>query len=85
MRELQERSTTSRPKLKAWHKADECSRRLAQIPGVGPIGAALLEMKTPDPHAVRSGRQFAAWLGLDAERSFHRRQGPARRDHPRRR
>lgn len=27
-------------KLAAWHKADECSRRLAKIPSVGPIGAA---------------------------------------------
>jgi len=51
-------------KLMAWHKADECSRRLAKIPGVGPIGAALLMMKTPAPEMFRSGRQFAAWIGL---------------------
>ena len=44
--------------------ADECSRRLAKIPGVGPIGAALLMMKTPAPELFRSGRQFAAWIGL---------------------
>ena len=48
----------------AAHKADECSRRLAKIPGVGPIGAALLKMKTPAPQMFRSGRQFAAWIGL---------------------
>src|SRR6202040_920508 len=51
-------------KLMAWHKADECSRRLAKIPSVGPIGAVLLKMKTPDPQLFRSGRQFAAWIGL---------------------
>jgi transposase len=51
-------------KLKAWHKGNECSRRLTQIPGVGPIGAALLLMKTPSPGMFRSGRQFAAWIGL---------------------
>jgi transposase len=51
-------------KLMAWHKADECSRRLAKIPGVGPIGAVLLKMKTPEPELFRSGRQFAAWIGL---------------------
>jgi len=51
-------------KLKAWHHADECGRRLAQIPGVGPIGAGLLMMKTPAPEMFRSGRQFAAWIGL---------------------
>src|SRR5258705_1933440 len=51
-------------KLMAWHRANACSRRLAQIPGVGPIGATALVMKTPDPHAFPSGRHFAAWLGL---------------------
>ena len=51
-------------KLMAWHKADDCSRRLAKIPGVGPIGAAMLVMKTPAPEMFRSGRQFAAWIGL---------------------
>src|ERR1039458_4738708 len=51
-------------KLMAWYKADGCSRRLAKIPGVGPIGAVLLMMKTPAPEMFRSGRQFAAWIGL---------------------
>jgi transposase len=51
-------------KLLAWHRANECSRRLAKIPGVGPIGATLLTMKTPQPGMFRSGRQFAAWIGL---------------------
>jgi transposase len=51
-------------KLRAWHRANADSRRLAQIPGVGPIGATALVMKTPDPRAFPSGRHFAAWLGL---------------------
>jgi transposase len=51
-------------KLMAWHKADPLSRRLAQIPGVGPIGAALLVVKTPAPEMFKSGRQLAAWMGL---------------------
>jgi transposase len=51
-------------KLMAWHKANECSRRLAKVPGIGPIGATLLMMKTPAPEMFRSGRQFAAWIGL---------------------
>src|SRR3954447_18405659 len=51
-------------KLAAWHRADECSRRLAKIPSVGPIGAVPLRMKAPDPAQFRSGRQFAAWIGL---------------------
>ena len=36
-------------------KADECSRRLAKISGVGPIGAALLMMKTPAPEIFDRG------------------------------
>jgi transposase len=51
-------------KLRGWHRANADSRRLAEIPGVGPIGATGLVMKTPDPHAYRSGRHFAAWIGL---------------------
>ena len=51
-------------RLMAWHRANECSRRLTKIPTVGPIGAMLLVMKTPAPELFRSGRQFAAWIGL---------------------
>jgi transposase len=51
-------------RLLAWHRANALSRRLAQIPSVGPIIASALVMKTPDPHAFGSGRHFAAWLGL---------------------
>jgi transposase len=50
--------------LLAWHRQNELSRRLAQIPAIGPIGAFLLAMKVPDPRAFRTGRDFAAWLGL---------------------
>jgi transposase len=48
----------------AWHKAHEASRRLATIPGVGPITASAIAATVPDARLFRSGRQFAAWLGL---------------------
>lgn len=51
-------------KLRAWHRANAMSRRLAEIPGVGPVIAAALVMKVSDPGVFRSGRLFAAWLGL---------------------
>lgn len=51
-------------KLMAWHRGNELSRRLAEIPSVGPIGATLAVMKVGNPHAFRSGRDFAAWLGM---------------------
>ena len=50
--------------LKAWHRQNELSQRLTAIPGVGPIGASLLAMKTVDPEIFKSGRDFAAWIGL---------------------
>jgi transposase len=50
--------------LRAWHRTNERSRRLAAIPGVGVIGATALAMKVPDPGFFKSGRHFAAWLGL---------------------
>lgn len=61
---LQDRIEEVEAELAAWHRANECSRRLAEIPGVGPIGASLLMMKTPAPELFASGRQFAAWMGL---------------------
>jgi transposase len=51
-------------RLMAWQRADECARRLVRVPTLGPIGSSLLVMKTPDPAAFASGRDFAAWLGL---------------------
>jgi transposase len=51
-------------RLMTFHRNNECSRRLAEIPAVGPVGACLLATKTPDPSVFRSGRDFAAWIGL---------------------
>jgi len=51
-------------RLLAWHRANADSRRLAKMPGVGPIGATALVMKAPDPRLFPSGRHFAAWIGL---------------------
>ena len=51
-------------KLMARHRADPRSRLLATIPGVGPIGAVSFALKVPDATAFRSGRHFAAWLGI---------------------
>jgi transposase len=51
-------------RLRAWFLQSPESRRLATIPGIGVIGATALTMKVPDPGLFRSGRHFAAWLGL---------------------
>ncbi len=50
--------------LRAWHAENEASRRLAAIPGIGVITATAIAATVTDPDQFRSGRQFAAWLGL---------------------
>lgn len=45
-------------------RTDETARRLATIPGVGAITAIALQAMVPDPKGFRSGRHFAASLGL---------------------
>lgn len=50
--------------LLAWHRSSELSQRLATIPGVGVITATALAASVSEPERFRSGRQFAASLGL---------------------
>lgn len=51
-------------KLLALHARSDVSRRLAGVPAIGPVGATLLAIKVTDAHGFKSGRDFAAWLGL---------------------
>jgi transposase len=48
----------------AQHRASEASKRVATIPGIGPLGASAITATMTDPSAFRSGRDFAAWIGL---------------------
>jgi transposase len=48
----------------AWHRSCEASRRLAEIPGIGPIVATALVAEIGDWKAFSSGRNLAAWIGL---------------------
>jgi transposase len=51
-------------RLMAWHRHNQTSQLLATIPGIGPIGGVSFALKIPDAKAFRSGRHFAAWLGI---------------------
>ena len=51
-------------RIKAWHRSNQTSRRLDELPGVGPALATALVASIPDPKAFRSGRDFSAWVGL---------------------
>lgn len=46
------------------HRSNQDSKRLQTIPGVGVIGATAIAATVTDPAAFRSGRDFAAWVGL---------------------
>ena len=50
--------------IMAWHRSNQASRRLDDIPGVGPALATALIATVADPRAFRSGRNFSAWIGI---------------------
>ena len=46
------------------HRSNEASQRVETIPGIGVIGATAIVATVADPTIFRSGRDFAAWIGL---------------------
>src|SRR5436190_15620133 len=50
--------------IMALHRGCEASRRLAEIPGIGPVGATALVAEIGDWNTFSSGRSLAAWIGL---------------------
>lgn len=53
-----------RGQIQAWHRSNELSLKLAQVPGIGPITASALIASISDAKSFANGRQLAAWLGL---------------------
>jgi transposase len=51
-------------RIMAQHRSNAESQRLESVPGIGVIGATAIAATVTDPHAFRSGRDFAAWIGL---------------------
>jgi transposase len=51
-------------RIMAWHRSNEMSKRLDDVPGVGPALATALVASVADPKAFRSARDFSAWIGL---------------------
>jgi transposase len=51
-------------RITAWHRSNETSKQLDELPGVGPALATALVASVADPRAFRSGRDFSAWVGL---------------------
>ena len=51
-------------RLAAWMKQDKACKTIAEIPGVGLLTATAAVATMGDPRAFKSGREFAAWLGV---------------------
>ncbi len=50
--------------IQTWHQESDASRKLARIPGIGPITASALVASIGDVKSFENGRQLAAWLSL---------------------
>jgi transposase len=53
----------------AWHRSNEASKRLATIPGIGPLAASALVASVGDASSFKNGRSFAAFIGLVPKQS----------------
>jgi len=53
----------------AWHKSNAASRRLATIPGIGPLAASALVASVGNAATFKNGRSFAAFIGLVPKQS----------------
>ncbi len=64
LKELDRQVKELEVQIQVWHRNNVDSRKLAQIPGIGPISASALVASIGDARNFKDGRQLAAWLGL---------------------
>ena len=64
LKELDNQADELDAKIQQWHKASDASKKLAEIPGIGPITATALVASIGDAKNFKNGRELAAWLGL---------------------
>lgn len=64
LKELDQQVRDLEKEIQLWHAQNEASRRLAEIPGIGPITASALVASIGDARCFKNGRQLAAWMGL---------------------
>jgi transposase len=55
--------------IQKWHRENEASLKLADIPGLGPITASAIVATVGDAREFKNGRQLAAWMGLVPKQS----------------
>jgi transposase len=69
-KDLSEGIESFEAEIVAHARIDETARRLATIPGIGPINAPLIATTVVDISLFKTARQFAAWLGLVPRQNF---------------
>ena len=64
LKELDRQVQELEGQIQLWHRTNAASRKLAEIPGIGPITASALVASVGDATNFANGRQLAAWVGL---------------------
>ena len=64
LKELDRQVVELEKQIQRWHRENEASRKLEQIPGIGPLSASALVATIGDAKQFENARQLAAWLGL---------------------
>ncbi|HEY4043164.1 MAG TPA: IS110 family transposase [Rhodopila sp.] len=64
LNETHARAREIEARLGTWHRENPVSQLLATVPGVGVMGASAIAATVTDPSLFKSGREFAAWLGM---------------------
>ena len=64
LKALDRQATELDEQIQTWHRGSEASKKLARIPGIGPLTASALVASIGDARSFKNGRQLAAWLGL---------------------
>lgn len=64
LKALEQQLAQLEAQIKAWHRDSDASRRLEQVPGIGPLTASALVASIGEARSFNNGRQVAAWLGL---------------------
>ena len=64
LKEMDRQAKELEAQIQLWHRENEASRKLAEIPGLGPITASAIVATVGDAREFKNGRQLAAWMGL---------------------
>jgi transposase len=64
LKEMDRQADELEQQIQLWHRENQASRRLAEMPGIGPITASAIVATVGNAREFKNGRQLAAWMGL---------------------